>query len=50
MEKFPGGVKAQAQRLEDEGHMIERGKGKKPPRVREFEKSVVRLAAKSAKG
>ena len=43
MEKLPGGVKAQAQRLKDEGHMVEPGKGKKPPRVREFEKLLVRL-------
>ena len=49
MEKFPGGVKAQAQRLEDEGHRIEPGRGKKPPRVREFEKSMVLLAPKSRK-
>ena len=47
MEKLPGGVKAQAQRLEDEGHMIEPGKGKKPPRVREVEKCLVRLIPKS---
>ena len=40
MEKLPGGAKAQARRLEDEGHMIEPGKGKKPPKVREFEKST----------
>jgi hypothetical protein len=50
MEKFPGGVKAQAERLQDEGHRIEPGKGKKPPRVREVEKSLVRLAPKSGKG
>ena len=49
MEKFPGGVKAQAQRLEDEGHMVEPGKGKNPPKVREVEKCLVRLATKSAK-
>ena len=43
IEKLPGGVKAQAERLEDEGHMIEPGRGKKPPRVREFEKQLMRL-------
>ena len=48
-EKFPGGVKAQVERLEGEGHMIEPGKGKKPPRVRGLEKSLVRLAAKGRK-
>jgi len=36
-EKFPGGVEAQAARLREEGHIIEPGKGKKPPRVRDFE-------------
>lgn len=43
LEKLPGGVKAQAQRLEDEGHMIVPGKGKKPPKVRDVEKRLVRL-------
>ena len=38
--KFPGGVKAQAARLKKEGHNIVRGKGKKPPKVRDFEKSL----------
>ena len=46
LEKLPGGVKAQAERLEDEGHMILPGKGKKTPRVREFEKRLVRLIPK----
>jgi hypothetical protein len=35
-EKLPGGAEAQASRLRDEGHAIERGKGKKPPRVAGF--------------
>ncbi len=39
--KFPGGVKAQAKRLRAEGHRIIARKGKKPPRVRDFEKSLV---------
>lgn len=39
-EKFPGGAKAQSQRLKEEGHSIAPGKGKKPPRVRDFEKSL----------
>ncbi len=39
--KFPGGVKAQAARLKAEGHNIVSGKGKKPPRVKDFEKSLV---------
>lgn len=42
-EKFPGGVEAQAARLRGEGHSIEPGKGKKPPRVKDFEKSLQRL-------
>ena len=42
-EKFPGGVEAQAARLRDEGHSVEPGAGKKPPRVREFEKSLQKL-------
>jgi hypothetical protein len=42
-EKFPGGVKAQAQRLKEEGHSITPGKGKKPPRVKDFEDSLLRL-------
>jgi hypothetical protein len=41
--KFPGGVEAQAARLREEGHSIEPGKGKKPPRVKDFEKSLQRL-------
>ena len=43
IEKFPGGAKAQAQRLKEEGHRVEPGKGKKPPRVREVEKRLVKL-------
>jgi hypothetical protein len=42
-EKLPGGAAAQAQRLQDEGHTIEHGAGKRPPRVRDFEKHLVRL-------
>jgi len=38
--KFPGGVKAQAARLKKEGHKIICGKGKKPPKVQDFEKSL----------
>jgi len=39
--KFPGGVKAQAARLKEEGHKIVPGKGKKPPKVQDFEKALV---------
>jgi hypothetical protein len=42
-EKLPGGVEAQAARLREEGHSIEPGKGKKAPKVREFEKSLQQL-------
>lgn len=42
-EKFPGGTEAQAARLIEEGHTILPGKGKKPPRVKEFEKSLQKL-------
>ena len=42
-EKFPGGVEAQAARLREEGHDIQPGMGKKPPRVEDFEKSLVKL-------
>lgn len=42
-EKFPGGVQAQSRRLREEGHAIIPTKGKRLPRVKEFEKSLVRL-------
>jgi len=42
-EKFPGGVEAQAAHLRAEGHTIEPGKGKKPPRVKDFEKVLVEM-------
>ena len=42
-EKFPGGAEAQAARLKEEGHVIELNKGKKPPRVKNFEKSLRKL-------
>ena len=40
-EKYPGGAEVQAARLKTEGHAIEPGKGKKPPRVKDFEKVLV---------
>ena len=40
-EKYPGGVEAQAARLEEEGHTIELGKGNKPRKVKDFEKALV---------
>jgi len=42
-EKYPGGLEAQATRLREEGHTIEPGKGKKPPKVKDFEKALVEL-------
>lgn len=42
-EKFPGGVKAQARHLKEEGHSVSPGKGTRPPRLQAFEKSLVRL-------
>ncbi len=40
-EKYPGGIDAQAARLQAEGHIIEPGKGKKPPKVKDWEKVMV---------
>ncbi|MEA3254524.1 MAG: MGMT family protein [Candidatus Altiarchaeota archaeon] len=42
-EKFPGGVEAQTRHLKEEGHTIEPSKGKKPPRVKDFEKYLQKL-------
>ncbi|HEY83061.1 MAG TPA: hypothetical protein G4O01_07250 [Dehalococcoidia bacterium] len=42
-EKYPGGVGAQAARLRAEGHTIEPAKGKKPPKVKDFEKVLVEV-------
>jgi len=42
-EKYPGGVEAQTACLEKEGHIIEPGKGKKPPKVKDFEKHLAKL-------
>ena len=39
--KYPGGVEAQMARLEEEGHTIEPGRGKKPSRVKDFEGALV---------
>jgi alkylated DNA nucleotide flippase Atl1 len=41
--KYPGGVEAQAARLKAEGHNIEPGKSKKPPKVKDFEKALMKL-------
>ena len=42
-EKLPGGGAAQARRLQNEGHTIEHGAGKRPPRVRDFQEYLVSL-------
>ena len=39
-EKLPGGAEAQAARLREEGHTIVPGRGKKPPRVLDFESAL----------
>ncbi|HEU4391676.1 MAG TPA: hypothetical protein VFV34_28065 [Blastocatellia bacterium] len=44
MEKLPGGAKSQAARLKQEGHQLVAGAGKKPPRVKDFEKRLVKLS------
>jgi hypothetical protein len=41
--KLPGGVEAQAACLHEEGHSIEPSRGKKPPKVRNFEKALQAL-------
>ncbi len=41
--KYPGGLETQSVRLREEGHIIEPGKGKKPPKVKDFEKHLVQL-------
>ena len=41
--KFPGGVEAQSSHLQSEGHSILSGKGKKPPKVRDYEKALIDL-------
>ena len=41
--KFPGGVEAQAKRLEAEGHVIEFSRSDKPKKVKNFEKYLVEL-------
>jgi hypothetical protein len=42
-QKFPGRGDAQAYRLSSEGHTIEPGKGKKPPKVKDYEKALQEL-------
>ena len=42
-EKLPGGAEAQAIRLRKEGHAIEPGRGRKPPRVADFGEALQNL-------
>ena len=42
-EKVPGGAKAHAKRLREEGHRVGAGKGRKPPKVLEFESKLQQL-------
>ena len=42
-EKYPGGVEFQAAHLREEGHTIEPGRGKRPPKVKDFEKVLVEV-------
>ena len=41
--KYPGGIEAQCARLEAEGHTIEPGRGQKPPKVKNWEKCLVKI-------
>lgn len=38
--KYPGGIELQVKLLKSEGHAIQQGKGKKPPRVKDFENAL----------
>ncbi|MFQ5413021.1 MAG: hypothetical protein ACE5E6_01045 [Phycisphaerae bacterium] len=42
IEKFPGGPRAQAAKLRREGLTIESAKGKQPPRVKDFERYLIK--------
>lgn len=42
-EKFPGGARAQAAKLRREGFTIQPGRGSQPPRVKDFERCLIRL-------
>jgi hypothetical protein len=41
--KYPGGVMAQAARLEAEGHVVERFKGNRLPKVKDYQKKLADL-------
>jgi alkylated DNA nucleotide flippase Atl1 len=42
-EKYPGGAAAQAEKLIAEGHEIVPGRGKQPPKVKDWERKLVEL-------
>jgi alkylated DNA nucleotide flippase Atl1 len=42
-EKYPGGAETQAERLTGEGHEIEPGRGKQPPKVVNYEAKLVEV-------
>ncbi len=42
-EKYPGGASSQAKKLKQEGHELIPGKGKKPPKVANFEKKLLKI-------
>ena len=42
-EKYPGGVAAQAARLQAEGHTILLNRSRKPDKVKDFEQSLVEV-------
>ena len=42
-EKYPGGVRAQAARLREEGFRIQAGRGKQPPKVKDFAQYLMTL-------
>ena len=42
-EKYPGGVVGQARRLKAEGYAFVPAKGKKPPKVKDYEKVLAKL-------
>ena len=41
--KYPSGIEGQSARLKAEGHTVEAGKGKKPPKVKNFEQCLMKL-------
>jgi len=42
-EKYPGGVEAQAARLQEEGHSILLSRSQQPHKVKDFEKALVEV-------